>query len=83
MPLKIEIYLPAESVDYITDTDDLQVFITQVGDLLANKYGNEVPEDDFKLEELSSFIIIKDEVIPNAENFENEDMFLVIPIEGE
>jgi len=54
-----------------------------VGDLLANKYGNEVPEDDFKLEELSSFIIIKDEVIPNAENFENEDMFLVIPIEGE
>lgn len=82
MALKIEIFLPKESADYIEESADLQQYISELGDVTANRYGNKM-EEEFALDELDSFIIIRDEELPNSENFENTDMFLVVPIESE
>lgn len=79
MSLKFEIYLPKETIEDIENVQDL---ILGLGDLLSVDYGNSPPED-FGLEELNSFIIITDEELPDPENFENMDMFFVIPIESE
>ena len=76
----MEIFLPEETVDRL---DELESFINTVGDLLAETHGNIRPENDFDLEKLRSFIIIRDEEIPRAENFLNQDMFLIIPIKEE
>jgi hypothetical protein len=83
MPLKIEIFLPNESVDFVDESEDLQNFFIKVGDYLAQNYGNEDPEGEFNLADLVSFIIIKDEELPNPENFEDTDMYFIIPIEGD
>jgi hypothetical protein len=78
MSLKIEIYLPKKSLN---DLDELESFFIDVGDIVAKDYGNKMPESFLNIENLDSFIIIKEDEIPNPENFQDEDMFLVIPVE--
>ena len=80
MSLKLEIYLPNEFTDNLEPVENL---ITEIGDLLAQHYGNDILEEEFNLNKLNSFIVITDSEIPVAENFINQDMYLVIPIEGE
>jgi hypothetical protein len=77
MSLKLEIYLPNENADFINHLESL---ITGIGDLVSVDYGNLSPEDDFNLENLKSFIIIKNEELPAPENFQNTDMYFIIPI---
>ncbi|MFI5405142.1 MAG: hypothetical protein ACHQ1D_01375 [Nitrososphaerales archaeon] len=79
MALKIEIYLPTETTDKISEVEDL---VLAIGDLLSLSHGNIEP-DEFDLDILKSFIIIKDEEIPAPENFVDQDMFLLIPVESE
>lgn len=78
MALKIEIFLPKETTDNLTE--EVQETILELGNLLGTSFGNEQPEDDFDLDSLNSFIIIRDENIPNPKKFEEEDMYFVIPI---
>ena len=78
MSLKLEIYLPNEFTDNLEPVENL---ITEIGDLLAQHYGNDILEEEFNLNKLNSFIVITDSEIPVAENFINQDMYLVIPIE--
>jgi len=78
MSLKLEIYLPNEFADNLEPVENL---ITEIGDLLAQHYGNDILEEEFNLNKLNSFIVITDSEIPVAENFINQDMYLVIPIE--
>jgi len=79
MAIKIEIYLPEETTEMMDDTEGL---ILGIGDLVSVNYGN-TKIDEFNLESLKSFIIIRDEEIPPAENFVDTDAFLLIPMESE
>ena len=83
MALNISIFIPKETVDNI---HNLENFITNLGDLLNDHgFGNELAmedPDETYLEKVNSFIIIKDEELPNFESFHYQDMFLVIPIEN-
>ena len=51
-----------------------------MGDYIAHTHGNEVPEGEFDISGLNSFIIIKDDELPDPEKFVDEELFLVIPI---
>ncbi len=77
MSLKLEIFLPTETTDRIEHLDN---FLIAIGDLISIDYGNDMPKDDFDLKNLKSFIIIKDEELPSPENFQDTDMYFVIPI---
>lgn len=76
----LSIYLPNETVESIEFLED---FTTSIGNLVAENYGNKVPEEGFSLEDLNSFIIIKDLDLPDTENFLYEDMYFVIPLKEE
>ena len=78
MALKIEIFLPKENTDDLSDK--IQSTVLSIGDVLSVDFGNTQPEDQFDLDNLNSFIIIKDEELPNPENFVEEDLYFVIPI---
>ena len=78
MSLKLEIYLPNETVDNLTEK--LQIYVNSLGDLTGQEYGNSEPSEDFDLSALNSFIIIKDEELPAPENFVDMDMYFVIPL---
>lgn len=81
MSLKLEIYLPKETV---YEMDSVEQLVLDVGDLLAKEYGNPAPNGQkFDLEDLKSFIVIRDDELPDPEKFQEEDLFLVIPLEGE
>lgn len=80
MALNINIYLPKEDVDNL---QSLHEFVTFIGDFVSKNFGNKMPNDEFSLEDLDSFIIIKDEKLPKLESFEDIDMFLIIPIKDE
>jgi hypothetical protein len=80
MSLKLEIYLPTETVE---ELDQLQDLVLEIGNVVSQNYGNPAFEGEFDLDTLKSFIIIKDEELPLAENFVDTDMYLVIPVESE
>jgi len=80
MSLKLEIYFPKETVENLTN---LESIILDIGDLLAQNYGSVQTEEKFDLEDLKSFIIIRDGNVPVPESLEQEDCYLVIPIEEE
>jgi len=80
MALKLEIFLPGESLAAI---DSFQDYIIDVGDLTAKSFGNPLPEGELSLDKLNSFIIIREDELPDTENLGLENSFLVIPIEEE
>lgn len=80
MALRISIYLPKKSID---ELEFLEEFATSIGDLVAKDYGNNMPTEEFDLGNLNSYIIISDEKDIEIENLQEQDLFLVIPIESE
>lgn len=77
MALRLALYLPGKRLN---DVQALEQLIIDLGDRIAVDFGNDIPADEFELENLNSFIIIDESENPSSENFEDASAFLVIPV---